>query len=160
MNEKTFTLKQIGTVQQENDMSYIELAPTYRGAALRELEHFSHAHVVWWCHFLDTPEHRGITACERPYTRGPEKIGVFATRSPRRPNPIAITVAPIIKVDHEAGRVYLAFIDAEAGSPVVDVKPYHHIDRVREASVPEWCRHWPEWYEDCAAFDWAAEISN
>ncbi|GAK51287.1 hypothetical protein U14_02530 [Candidatus Moduliflexus flocculans] len=160
MNNTTFTLQQIGTIQQEDDMSYIQFTPTYRGAALRELEYFSHAHVVWWCHFLDTPEHRAITECEHPYTKGPEKIGVFATRSPRRPNPIAITVAPVVKIDHEAGRMYLAFIDAAPGSPVVDVKPYHPLDRVRKASVPEWCRHWPEWYEDCATFDWVAEIPN
>lgn len=160
MNNTTFTLQQIGTIQQEDGMNYIELNPAYRGAALRELEQFSHAHVVWWCHFLDTPEHRAVTECEHPYARGPEKIGVFATRSPRRPNPIAITIAPMIRIDHEAGRVYLAFIDAEPGSPVVDIKPYHQLDRVQEASVPEWCRHWPVWYEDCAAFDWAAEIQN
>lgn len=160
MNSTTFTLQQIGTIQQEDGMNYIELNPAYRGAALRELEHFSHAHVVWWCHFLDMPEHRAITECEHPYTTGPEKIGVFATRSPRRPNPIAITIVPIVKIDHAAGRMYLAFIDAEAGSPVVDIKPYHHLDRVRETSVPEWCRHWPLWYEDCATFDWAAEIPN
>jgi tRNA-Thr(GGU) m(6)t(6)A37 methyltransferase TsaA len=127
--------------------------------ALREMDGFSHVIVLWWCHHVDGQQYRRLTELEKPYKRSPAKVGVFATRSPVRPNPIAATAVAVLKVDHEAGIIQIPYIDAEHGSPVLDIKPYHPCaDRIREVSVPEWCSHWPEWYEDSAQFDWSAEF--
>ena len=51
-------------------------------------------------------------------------MGVFATRSPLRPNPIALTAAEIIHTDQEKGLIRVTFLDADNGTPVLDIKPY------------------------------------
>jgi tRNA (Thr-GGU) A37 N-methylase len=64
-------------------------------------------------------------------------------------------------VDLENGLVIVPWIDAEDGTPILDIKPYHpSSDRVRDVRMPEWCAHWPQSLEDSAAFDWEAEFVN
>ena len=117
--------------------------------------------MLWWCHLLDEAEYRAITVSERPYRDAPDQLGIFATRSPVRPNPIALTAVPVLSIDVERGVVRIPYIDAEVGTPVLDIKPYHPaVDRIREVSVPEWCAGWPKWYEDSATFDWGAVFEN
>jgi tRNA-Thr(GGU) m(6)t(6)A37 methyltransferase TsaA len=126
---------------------------------LKGLDGFSHLDVFWWCHKLDDGAFRKTMECDTPYKKGPSKIGVFATRSPLRPNPIALSVVPILKIDYTTGLIHIPYIDAEDGTPIIDLKPYHpSIERVRNVAVPEWCRHWPTWYEDSASFDRESEI--
>lgn len=97
----------------------------------------------------------------KPYRKGPRTLGIFATRSPLRPNPIALTAVAVLGLDPEAGRIDIPYIDAEEGTPVLDIKPYHpSVDRVREVTVPAWCNHWPRWYGDSGAFDWEAESES
>ena len=50
--------------------------------------------------------------------------GVFALRSPARPNPIGLHVARIVSIDATAGRITLEAIDVIDGTPVIDIKPY------------------------------------
>ena len=109
---------------------------------------------------VDNEEMRQYMVAPKPYKKGPEEVGLFATRSPVRPNPLGMTTVPVLDIDRKNGLVKIAFIDAENGTPIVDIKPYHGIDRVRDVHVPEWCSHWPEWYEDSAEFDWAEEFEN
>lgn len=157
---KTFAVDSIGVVRAGNDGFLLELHEAYR-EGLRELAGFSHIDVLFWCHHLDEPRYRKLVTCERPYKRGPKAVGVFATRSPARPNPIALSPAQVLHVDPASGRIAVAFIDADDGSPILDIKPYHPAtDRIRAVTVPEWCRHWPSWYEDNATFDWAGEFEN
>ena len=67
----------------------------------------------------------------------------------------------VLHIDYERGVIHIPYIDAEDGTPILDIKPYHPCsDRVRDVTVPEWCGHWPKWYEDSASFDWAAEFVN
>lgn len=154
-----YTVKPVGYVRIGEGGFAIEIESEYI-PALKELDTFSHAHVLWWCHLHDDESGRRNLLCKQPYRKGPAEIGVFATRSELRPNPVALTVVPVLHVDHENGVVFIPYIDAEEGTPVIDLKPYHpSIDRVRDASVPEWSEHWPEWYEDAAAFDWESEFS-
>lgn len=128
-------------------------------AALAGLDGFSHAMVLWWAHRADSDEDRARLVCIKPYRRCEDDVGVFGSRSPSRPNPIGLSVVSIQHVDPDEGTIVVPFIDAEPGTPVIDVKPYFPAsDRVREVQVPAWCRHWPQWYEDSAAFDWAAEF--
>ena len=128
--------------------------------ALLELDGFSYINVLWWCHECDTDEARSILETEAPYKKAPDVMGIFATRSPMRPNPIALTAAPVICIDHEGGRIHLAYIDAVDGTPVLDIKPYTpSIDRVEEPAVPDWCCHWPKNTETSGDFNWAAEFN-
>lgn len=57
--------------------------------------------------------------------------------------------------------IHIAFIDAEAGTPILDIKPYHpSVDRIRDVAVPAWCAYWPHWCGESATFDWEAEFVN
>ena len=97
--------------------------------------------------------------CDKPYQKAPDTMGIFATRSERRPNPVALTVVPLLNIDHEKGIISIPFIDAEDNSPIIDIKPYHPAtDRVKDVSMPAWCDHWPQWYEESAEFDWESEF--
>lgn len=156
----TMTLNRIGTVSTAGGDFLLKVDEPYR-AALAGLDGFGYANVLFWCHGLDDQEYRRVVTCEKPYRRAPQTLGIFATRSPVRPNPIALSPCALLGVDEETGVVRLAWIDAEDGSPLVDIKPYHPaVDRIREARVPEWCAHWPQWLEESATFDWDAEFVN
>jgi len=159
MSDTSFQLRPIGRVTTDDGFSLLIDEP-YR-EALIGLEGFSHINVLWWFDQLDSPEYRAVTTSERPYRGAPDRLGIFATRSPVRPNPLALTAVPVLALDVEAGQVRIPYIDAEPGTPVLDIKPYHPaVDRIREVSVPEWCATWPEWYEDSMTFDWGAVFEN
>lgn len=159
MNTRAFTAKPVGIVHADNESFSIEIDGPFR-PALRGLDGFSHIVVLWWGDRVDTPECRSETVCKKPYTRGPETIGIFATRSPVRPNPIALSVAPVIDIDSTSGIIRVAYIDADDGTPVLDIKPYlPATERVRDVNAPAWSSHWPQWYEDNQGFDWAAEFT-
>lgn len=149
----------IGTIQNENNETAILLAPACR-AGLKGLSGYSHVQVIRWMDRCDNRADRKNLVEKKPYVKGPEELGVFATRSPARPNPIAVSTADIAYVDEDPGRIGLYYIDAFPGSPMLDLKPYiPSIDRVERATTPEWCRHWPESYEQSGDFDWAAEFN-
>jgi tRNA-Thr(GGU) m(6)t(6)A37 methyltransferase TsaA len=160
MSEKALKLSPVGQVQSGPQGFALKIAPKYR-AALEGLDAFSHISVLWWSHHLDSPEQRSILEAEQPYKNGPACLGIFATRSPLRPNPICVSTVSVLHVDIENGLVILPWIDAEDGTPVLDIKPYHpSSDRVRDVRMPEWCAHWPQSLEDSAEFDWEAEFVN
>lgn len=148
---KTFQLHPIGCVRQGEAASILEIDAPYR-PALKELRQFSHALVFWWADGADTPQGRATLQADLPYARG-TVAGVFACRSEYRPNPIALTACPILDVDEQAGRVALAWIDAQDGSPIIDLKPYiPMVDRIRDVQVASWFAGWPEWLEDAAEY--------
>lgn len=152
-------LTPIGTIENGKDGPEIVLAPAYR-AGLEGLSAHGHVLVLWWMDRCDNPRDRNTLAAAKPYRKGPERLGVFAMRSPERPNPIAVSTAAIAYVDEAAGTVGLHWIDAFPGSAVLDLKPYTPgIDRIGLPPVPAWCRHWPGSFEESADFDWAAEFN-
>jgi tRNA (adenine37-N6)-methyltransferase len=138
------TMTPIGSVQREGTHTYIEVGKEYK-SALRHLDHFSHVNVFWWAQQLDTPEARQVLVTPLPYAPEVES-GVFATRSPQRPNPIMITSCKILGLDENSGKLTIENIDAFDDTPVVDLKAYFPVtDRVRDAHIPEWLQGWPEW---------------
>ncbi len=160
MAETTYTLSPIGHVRVGDEGFSIVVAEPYR-KALSGLDGFSHLNILFWCHYLDVPEYREMVVADKPYKQGPDQVGIFATRSPVRPNPIALTPVPVLGIDHAEGIIHIAYIDAEPESPVLDIKPYlPAVDRIRDVSVPQWCADWPAWYEDSATFDWGAVFEN
>jgi tRNA (Thr-GGU) A37 N-methylase len=160
MSDRNLDLTPIGTVCIGDAGFALEIEEAYR-PGLTELGGFTHVNVLWWADQVDDPMLREVTIAEQPYRNAPEVVGIFATRSPVRPNPIALTAAQLLSVDIDAGRVQIAYIDAEDGSPVLDLKPYlPATDRVRDARYPDWAASWPQWYEDSATFDWGAVFEN
>ena len=93
-----YQLKPIGTVRNDESGTCIVLDPEYI-PGLEALEGFSHINVIWWFSGHDREKDRSVLRTEKPYRDGPEIMGVFATRSPLRPNPIALTAAEIIHTD-------------------------------------------------------------
>ncbi len=152
-------LRPIGRIVNKDGEAYLALDIKY-APALEGLEGFSHIQVYWWFDGCDTPEDRAVLVNDKPYTKGPERMGAFATRSPQRPNPIAVTTAQLIWMDKDKALVGLSYIDARNGTPVLDIKPYTpSLDRVEEPVTPDWCAHWPEALEKSGDFDWEAEFN-
>jgi len=154
-----FTVKQIGVVRADERGFRIELKPEYSGA-LAGLEGFEYLNVLWWFSGCDNDRSRTKLTEKKPYAKGPGALGVFATRSPERPNPIALTCAYVTHLDAEKGVIGLAYMDADDRSPVLDIKPYTpSLDRVEHPGVPDWCAHWPQNVETSGGFDWASEFN-
>jgi len=105
--------------------------------ALDGLEGFSHIIVIYWMHLV-SEEPREATTHVHP--RGDHRIplqGVFATRSPVRPNPIGLRVVALLERRGNVLRV--RGLDAVDGTPVLDLKPYlFHYDGVPQATVADW----------------------
>ena len=105
----------------------IVFTPEYRNPdALRGLEGFSHLWLIW--EFSANRDHSGWQPTVRPpRLGGNERIGVFATRSPFRPNPIGLSCVEIqsIQYDHPQGPViHVNGADLVDGTPIYDIKPY------------------------------------
>jgi tRNA-Thr(GGU) m(6)t(6)A37 methyltransferase TsaA len=118
----------------ETEVAEIEVDPVWAGA-LDGLEGFSHVWLLWW---LDRFEHPPETVHVRPEGR-PEMplTGIFATRSPHRPNPLALTAVRL--VERQGARLRVQGLDAYEGTLIVDIKPYmRRGDLIAEATVPAW----------------------
>jgi len=93
--------------------------------ALRELEGFSHLWVIFVFHEHDAKKWKpGIRP---PRLGGNRKVGVLASRSPHRPNPIGLSVVKIEKViaDAKGGpEIHVSGVDLLDGTPILDIKPY------------------------------------
>ncbi len=140
---KEFRLYPIGFVRKKNKKSYLEILSEFQ-VGLYRLETISHAFVLWWIHENDTLEVRKARRTKPRVTNAlcpPQEMGTFATRSPRRPNPIGLTLVKIIKVDNE--EILVDHIDAFDGTPILDVKPYlPNGDRVeKDLNLPSWFQH-------------------
>ncbi|SHN88609.1 SAM-dependent methyltransferase [Desulfitobacterium chlororespirans] len=157
---QNFKVKPIGKISVNEDGMFIKLEQEYI-PALQALNGFSHLNVLWWLSDFDNEEMRNILIAEQPYKKAPAIMGIFATRSPFRPNPIALTAVQIITIDYEDGVIQIGYIDANDNSPVLDIKPYTpSLDRVETPDVPEWCCHWPKSLEESGNFDWENEFNS
>ena len=100
------------------------LAPFDRAEALRGLEDFSHVWLIWVSH-ASPPIGDGLTV-RPPRLGGNRRVGVFASRSPVRPNPIGLSVVRLLGVEAAATppALVLGGLDLLDGTPVLDIKPY------------------------------------
>jgi tRNA-Thr(GGU) m(6)t(6)A37 methyltransferase TsaA len=93
----------------------LELLPEFE-AGLTDIEGFSHLFVIWVFDRSGPFELLGTPPTDtRPH-------GVFATRSPRRPNPIGLTVVELL--GREGPRLRVRGVDMLDGTPILDIKPY------------------------------------
>ncbi len=152
------SLKPIGSIRIGNEQYLVELKEEYR-PGLIHIEGFSHLQVIWWAHLTDDPETRKKIITKNLFRLAPDDVGVFASRTPERPNPLMISTIKVEHIDFEKGTITTPFIDAEDGTPLLDIKPYFPVERIRDCKTPDWCNHWPMWAEDAQHFDWKNEIS-
>jgi tRNA-Thr(GGU) m(6)t(6)A37 methyltransferase TsaA len=155
---KVYEIQSIGTVHVAESVFSIQLKKQYI-TGLTNIEGFSHLQILWWAHLADNKEARKTLVADKLFKKAPDKIGTFSTRSPFRPNPILLSTIKVTKIDFENGIIYTPFIDAEDSTPVIDIKPYFLMERVKNCKVPQWFNHWPAWYEDSMNFNWQDEIN-
>jgi len=104
-------------VDTDTQEFYLQLEPEYT-AGLKDLDSFNYIYVLYHIDRLkDTPE----MAVSPPWAGGKE-IGLFASRSPLRPNPIGLSVVRVTKVS--GNRVYTSGLDVFDNTPLLDIKPY------------------------------------
>jgi len=143
----TYTLNPIGHVEKTDKEISLVIKTEYWDATVH-LELFSHIIVLWWIDRMDTPDIRSTLLANPPKSKGPTASGVFACRSPARPNPIGHTIVRIKSVDATNMRIIVDHMDAEDGTPLLDIKPYlPSSDRVNNAIVAHNAIVAP-WFED------------
>ncbi len=110
----------------ENLRSTIVFEPQYRNAdALRGLEDFSHLWIIW--QFSEAVRKEWTPTVRPPRLGGNTRMGVFATRSPFRPNSIGLSCVKIIGLEQTPDNgtvIHVAGADLMDGTPILDIKPY------------------------------------
>jgi len=100
------------------------------------IEDFSHLVVLYWAHLVPE-ESRSLTKVHPMGVKEHPLTGIFATRSPARPNPLLMTVVRLLS--RRENVLTVTGLDAVDGSPLVDIKPYvPDTSPEREVRVPEW----------------------
>jgi len=142
----------IGIMKKTDGRTEIRLNQPFAGS-LKHLSAYSHARILWWFHRLEGERFRRTLQVNPPYERAP-RTGVFATRSPVRPNPLGLTTVRIEKAEVETGTLVVKGFDGFPGTPIIDIVPYiPYFDRVRYFRVPDWFKHWPPFMVDEEALD-------
>jgi tRNA-Thr(GGU) m(6)t(6)A37 methyltransferase TsaA len=104
-----------GLGAQHEAEGVLDILPQFE-AGLTDIEGFSHLFVVWVFDRADGYELVGTPPADnRPH-------GVFATHSPRRPNPIGLTVVELLRRDGRS--LHVRGVDMLEGTPILDLKPY------------------------------------
>ena len=133
---QVYRIQPVGHVVKNAGNAEIVILSRYKDALLG-LGEFSHVLVFYWFDRNDSPEKRDIL---RVHPRGNKEnplTGVFATRSPVRPNLIGLTVCKIKSINDYTIKV--DDIDAFDGTPIIDLKPYRPgVDCVPDATAPNW----------------------
>ena len=108
--------------------------------ATEGLEGCSHVWLIWW--FDQSPP--GRAKVRPPRLGGHRRLGVFATRAPVRPNPIGLSVCPLLGIEEGGALLVLGGVDLADRTPILDVKPYlAWVDAVPDARLP-WIPGRPE----------------
>lgn len=137
------TLKAIGTVKSEmkeptRQKSRDIISEIVIDEALTEsldnLDEFSHIIVIYWIHKSRRTAPKKVRPMGNPTH---ELMGVFATRSPDRPNPVGKSTVRLL--ERRGNILKVQGLDAINGSPVIDIKPYiPGYDSPKEAKAPSW----------------------
>jgi tRNA-Thr(GGU) m(6)t(6)A37 methyltransferase TsaA len=102
----------------------VVLEPEFRTPeALRGLDGFDYLWLIWGFHLNRETASEGLTV-RPPRLGGNERVGVFASRSPYRPNPLGLSSVRIERIDAAAGEIHVLGADLADGTPIYDIKPY------------------------------------
>lgn len=135
---ESFRLFPVGKVKKDSGITTIEIYKRYTDALLG-LNQFSHVIVLYWFHKNDTPEKRRTFQVHPRANLSNPLTGVFATRSPRRPNLIGLSVCEILSIENNTIRI--DSIDAFNDTPVLDLKPYiPWMDTFKNTFSPKWAK--------------------
>ena len=103
--------------------------------ALEGIRGFSHLFVLFWLHEIQKSQRKILQVHPRGRKDLP-LLGVFATRTMLRPNPIGLTLVELVKVEDNV--LTVRGLDAFDGTPILDIKPFDPWDKAENAKVPDW----------------------
>lgn len=141
------TLRPVGTVrssraevrddQWDKETCFVELDPQqFSSNATAGLSEFSHIEILFYMDKVDPTKVETSSRHPRNNTKWP-KVGIFAQRGKNRPNQIGLTICRVLKV--EGLKIYLQGLDAEEGTPILDIKPWVREFGPRgDVTQPEW----------------------
>lgn len=133
----------IGVVEKAGEKeANIRIFPEFC-TGIKHIENYSHLIILYWIHLRDNKEERRtLLVFPRRHAVNVE-TGVFASRSPSRPNPIGLCVVELLKIEECV--LTVKELDAVEGSPIVDIKPYiPTADSIPNARVAEWTHRCPK----------------
>jgi tRNA-Thr(GGU) m(6)t(6)A37 methyltransferase TsaA len=123
-NEKFGIPRQSGLVKEATGI--IKFEPEYRlHDAFRGLEDFNYIWIIW--EFSKAKRDTFSATVKPPRLGGNTRMGVFATRSPFRPNNLGLSSVKLDRIDYEANEgplLYVSGVDMLDGTPIYDIKPY------------------------------------
>jgi tRNA-Thr(GGU) m(6)t(6)A37 methyltransferase TsaA len=123
--------------EERNVVSEIAIDAAFTGI-LDGIEDFSHILVLYWAHRVPE-EGRSIIKAHPMGRKDLPLVGIFATCSPARPNPLCAIVVRLI--EHSGNCLKVEGLDAVDGSPVIDIKPYNpSYYHVGAAKIPAWLK--------------------
>ena len=103
--------------------------------ALEGIESFSHLFVIYWMHEISDEERMTKKIHPRGRMDMP-LVGIYATRTPHRRNPIGLTLVELLKV--RGNILTVRGLDAFNGTPILDIKPFDRWDIAEPVRLPEW----------------------
>jgi len=103
--------------------------------ALDRIESFSHLLIIFWMHGIPNEERTRKKVHPRGRMDMP-LVGVFATRTPYRRNPIGLTLVELLEV--RGNILTVRGLDAFDGTPILDIKPFDRWDTAEPVRLPEW----------------------
>lgn len=133
----------IGIVEKaDEEEARIRIFPEFC-AGLKGIEEYSHLIILYWIHLRDNEmERRTLRVFPRKHAINTE-TGVFACRSPSRPNPIGLCAVELLAVENCV--LTVKGLDAIEESPIIDIKPYvPRADSIPNARAPEWTHQGPK----------------
>jgi len=130
-------LQFIGIVEETGEQeAKVRIFPEFC-AGLKGIEGFSHIIILYWAHLRDNEEERSVLHVFPRRHAVEIEVGVFACRSPSRPNPMCLSVVELMK--GKGCTLTVKGLDALKGSPIIDIKPYlPRADSISNVRVPEW----------------------
>ncbi len=102
-------------VLSKDSKGWIEIFPEYKDGLI-DLDVFSHIFLIYQFHLS-----KGYSLLTKPFLEDKEH-GIFATRAPKRPNPIGISIVKLEKI--EENKLYIDEVDIIDGTPLLDIKPF------------------------------------
>jgi len=142
-------------------IALLEMLPPYDDInAFSGLEDFSHL----WLSFIfhkNKPQDDFQPMVRPPRLGGNKRVGVFATRSPNRPNPIGLSLVEFHGVVQEEGKLFLRLsnIDLVDGTPIIDIKPYIPYADAKPDALAGFAQHIPETTMEVEFVAQALEVS-
>jgi tRNA-Thr(GGU) m(6)t(6)A37 methyltransferase TsaA len=129
-------LEPVGRVEHRDGKIFVDVESAYT-EALEGIEGFSQIWVIYWFHGNDTSEKRRTLKVHPRGNPANPLTGVFATRSPDRPNLLGLSACLMVRRD--GNRLEVEGLDAWDGSPLLDIKPYlPQFDAFPQTTIPTW----------------------